>query len=315
MTGRAGTVTVIEEPVMRNYARMAKVTFWAVSVITGLVALLALSSIMAPFVAALLGAVIGSVTGLVTAALVIAWPVLRVIWWWLPEITAISGLTAGWIELASHTDLIVRTVVTVAAVGIPAALRPVRRWLIALAWCLASRHRIRTCFSEFIITNRYGTLPLVLGARPTPAGERLWIWLRPGLSLADVQDRSEQVAVACWASSVVIDQAGKANSAILRIDIKRRDPLNGVVISPLREFVAGFVPGHRPEPRVIPTALDLTDVSADDVTPTKEQRIPKTTSPTQWPDKPGGTLTGVVVDKATRPPSATYDYDDISDYI
>jgi hypothetical protein len=54
-----------------------------------------------------------------------------------------------------------------------------RRFPGALAWCQISRHRIRTCFYEFIITSRTGTLPLILGARPTPAGERLWVFCAP----------------------------------------------------------------------------------------------------------------------------------------
>ena len=98
---------------------------------------------------------------------------LRAIWWWLPELAVTGGLATGWVELAGHTALV-------------APPHPHRRHgrrsrplsgrcgaaSTALAWCLVSRHRIRTCFSEFIITNRTGSLPLILGARPTPAGER-----------------------------------------------------------------------------------------------------------------------------------------------
>src|SRR5260221_11566993 len=99
------------------------------------------------------------------------------------KFTAASGLITGWIELAAHTNLISRLIIVAAAAGIPAALRPVRRRLLALCWCLITRHRLRTCFSEFIITNRYGSLPLILWAQPTAVGERIWIWLRPGLAL------------------------------------------------------------------------------------------------------------------------------------
>jgi hypothetical protein len=180
MLGRAGTVTVIEEPVMRNYARMAKVAFWVVSLIAGLLAMLILSAVLSALAAVVAAVVIGPVIGAAAWAFVIVWPVLRAIWWWLPEITVTAGLAAGWLELASCTGLIVRITVVVLVLGVPAAIGPVRRRITALGWCLVSRHRIRTCFSEFIITNRYGTLPLILWARPTPAGERLWIWLRPG---------------------------------------------------------------------------------------------------------------------------------------
>jgi hypothetical protein len=312
MPGRAGTVTVIEEPVMRNFARMAKVAFWVVSFVTGLLVLLTLSALVPPFVAVVLAVVIGPVVGLVTAAFIIAWPVIRAIWWWLPEITVIAGLAAGWVELASCTGLIVRTLVTLLVVGVPAVIGPVRRWVIALGWCLVSRHRIRTCFSEFIITNRYGTLPFILAARPTPAGERMWIWLRPGLSVDNVVERSDQIAVACWAASVVIDRASATNSALLRIDIKRRDPLNAVVDSPLKGLVAGFIPGRMPDTPVIPTALDLTDVPAEDVTTPREPRGPKTASPPRWPSAPVGILTGTAVKEEH---TDSRDSDDISDWI
>ena len=174
-----------------------------------------------------------------------AWPVLRAIWWWLPELAVTGGLAVGWVELAGHTALIPRLLLTAALAGIPAAIGPVRRGIYRMAWCLVSRHRIRTCFSEFIITNRTGSLPLILPARPTPAGERMWVWLRPGLCLADVQDRAEEIAAACWATAVVADLASASNSALVRIDIKRRDPLTGTVGSPLAQLLSGALPARR----------------------------------------------------------------------
>jgi hypothetical protein len=313
MLGRAGTVTVIEEPVMRNYARMAKVAFWVVSLIAGLLAMLILSAVLSALAAVVAAVVIGPVIGAAAWAFVIVWPVLRAIWWWLPEITVTAGLAAGWLELASCTGLIVRITVVVLVLGVPAAIGPVRRRITALGWCLVSRHRIRTCFSEFIITNRYGTLPLILWARPTPAGERLWIWLRPGLSVKDIQDRSEQIATACWASSVIIDRADPSNSALLRIDIKRRDPLTAVIDSPLKAAAAGFIPDSMPGTPVVPTALDLTDVTADEVT-TAGPRRPKTVTQPRWPDVPGAALTGTVVTPDEYASSAD-DEDDTEDWI
>ena len=315
--GRRGTVTVIEEPVLRNYARLAKVTFWVVSVVAGLLAAIILSAMMRPVIAGFLAILIGPVIGFTAAALVIAWPVIRAIWWWLPEIAIAAALTAGWLELASRTGLILRAVVVVLVLGVPAAAGPVRRRIVALGWCLVSRHRIRTCFSEFIITNRYGTLPLILWARPTPAGERLWIWLRPGLSVSDVQGRADQVAAACWASCVVIDRANPSNSALVRIDIKRRDPLKAVIESPLTAAAAGFTPDPDQDTPVVPAALDLTDVTAEDVTPAAARR-PKTTTPPRWPDAPAGaaTLTGVVISPEEYASLAEPgDGDDVSDWI
>jgi hypothetical protein len=313
LPGRSGTVTVIEEPVRRNYARMAKVAFYVVAIIAGLLAALILSAMLSAPSTILLGILIGVATGAVAWTLVRAWPVLRVIWWWLPEITVAAAFVTGWLELVSCTGLLLRTVVVVLVLGVPAAIGPVRRWIIALGWCLISRHRIRTCFSEFIITNRYGTLPLILGARPTPAGERLWIWLRPGLSVKDIQDRAEQIATACWSSSVVIDRASPSNAAFVRIDVKRRDPLTAVIDSPLKARLPWPILDTNRETPVVPTALDLTDVTADEVT-TAGARRPNAVPPRKWPDAPAAALTGTVTGPEEYASSDDPE-DDISDYI
>ena len=184
---------------------------------------------------------------------------------------------------------------------------PVRRRLCALAWCQVSRHRIRTCFNEFIITNRTGSLPLVLGAHPTPAGERLWVFLRPGLSLADIQQRADKIAAGCWASTVIADQARSANAALVRIDIKRRDPLTGTSTSPLKTVIGGIIPARKPVPAPPPVALDLidvpTDVPDDVLTPSKNgtgtQARPK------WPNAPA---------RRDAQPAST-DADELTDWL
>jgi hypothetical protein len=312
--GRNGTVTIIEEPVMRNYARMAKITLWVAGISSGLLTELITLTMLPPFWSVLAALLVGFVVGSVASAAVLVWPVLRVIWWWLPEIAiaavVFGSLNIGWLELTwHHVILALRIIITLAVLGTPAAFRPVRRNVKAIAFCLISRHRIRTCFSEFIITNRYGTLPLILWAKPTPAGERLWIFLRPGLAVSDVQDRADQIAVACWASSVVIELADPSNSALLQIDVKRRDPLTEVTTSPITKLATGFIPRTRPEPSTAPAALDLTDVAPDDVIDGKPVIPPaKAAVPTRpkWPSAP-----------AAVPPQAddsAADYD-VSDYI
>ena len=300
---RGGTVTVIEQPVMRNYMRKARIVFWIVLVSVGLLAATILSSKWQPVVALIVGALIGLVLGAIAASIVAAWPVIRVIWWWLPELSLIGGLVTGWAELASHTGLVLRLVAVTALIGVPAAIGPVRRNLYALAWCQISRHRIRTCFNEFIITNRTGTLPLILGARPTPAGERLWVFLRPGLSLADIQQRADKLAAGCWANTVIADQASPSNSALVRIDIKRRDPLTGTIGSPLKTVIGSVIPVRKPDASPPPVNLDLTDVQAADVIITPKngtsQDRPK------WPNVP-----------ARRDPEpVSPQHDDVSDWI
>ena len=187
---------------------------------------------MAPILALLAGAAIGLAAAAIIAALVIAWPVLRALWWWTPEIGLTLGLVTGWVDLADHTTLPIRLVVVVPIIGVPAAIPQVRRRVVATLWCLITRHRIRTCFTEFIITNRTGSLPFLLLTLPTSVGERVWIWLRPGLALSDIQDRLDLIAVACWADTAIAESASASNSALIRLDIKRRDALTGAIASP-----------------------------------------------------------------------------------
>ena len=103
-------------------------------------------------------------------------------------------------------------------------------------------------------------------ARPTPAGERVWIWLRPGLSLDDLQDRLDKIAVACWATAALAETASRSNAAFVRLDIKRRDVLTGTITSPLLDMIKSGTPATQRDTTEIPTALDLPQVPASEVT-------------------------------------------------
>src|ERR1700745_2465123 len=218
MFGRSnGTITVIEEPVMRSYRRKAKIVFYVTWVITAVLAATVAASRWHPITALLAGLACGFILGAIAGAIVAAWPVIRAIWWWTPETVITGSLVFGWVELADHTTLIYRLGATVAIVGVPAAVGPVRTRINQVTWCLVTRHRIRTCFSEFIITDRTGSLPLILWARPTPVGERVWIWLRPGLALDALQARLDKIAVACGATAALADAASASNAAFVRV--------------------------------------------------------------------------------------------------
>jgi ABC-type multidrug transport system fused ATPase/permease subunit len=269
---RSGTVTVIDQPVRRSAMRTAKiaaiVTWLAVTLLATTVA----ASYWHPIIALFAGAFIGLAVAFVVAAFVIAWPVLRVIWWWAAEIITALAFVFGWMELAEHTLLLYRLVAVAVIAGLPASIPPVRRRLIGVAWCLIIRHRIRTCFNEFIISNRTGSLPLILWARPTPVGVRTWIWLRPGLALDDIQERLDLIAVACWASSATVEAASERNSAHIRMDFKLRDALTATVNSPLVGLVVSDPPDIERDDMPVPSALDLPDVAAADVAFTRPPR-------------------------------------------
>ena len=275
----SGTITVIEEPVMRSYRRKAKIVFYATWVIVAVLAATVAASKWHPVIALLAGAAAGLITAAIASAIVAAWPVIRALWWWTPETAITGGLIFGWIELAEHTTLLYRLASVAVIVGVPAAIKPVRTRINQVTWCLITRHRIRTCFSEFIITNRTGSLPLILWARPTPVGERVWIWLRPGLAIDDLLNRLDKIAVACWATAAVAEAASRSNAAFVRMDIKRRDALTGTITSPLLELITSGTPAPLRDQADVPTALDLPQVTASEVTPPKPARIPRPDNP------------------------------------
>jgi hypothetical protein len=295
-----GTITVIEEPVLRSYRRKAKIVFYVTWVITAVLAATVAASKWHPITALFAGIAAGLITGCIAGAVVAAWPVLRAIWWWTPETVIIGGLIIGWIELAEHTTLIYRLAAVAVITGVPAAIKPVRVRINALTWCLVTRHRVRTCFSEFIITNRTGSLPLILWACPTPVGERVWIWLRPGLDLDNLLDRLDKIAVACWATAAVAEAASRSNAAFVRLDIKRRDALTRTITSPLLDMIKSGAPATQRDTTGIPTALDLPQVPASEVIPVKPTplRRPDTTPKMPAEASPPAPAPGVPADIA-----------------
>ena len=262
---RTGTVTVIEQKVLRSSARNARMAFIITALIVGILAMTVASDHMHPVLAGLLAAPIAFGTGLMVWTLVRIWPVLRFIWWWLPEISTGMALVYGWIALANATPAPVTLAVMAPLVGIPAAVPAIRRRVFAIAMCFIVRHRLRVCFSQFIIANKSGSLPLILWARPTPVGERVWVYLRPGLSLSRLQSRLDEIAVTCHATSVLVELASESKkAAYLRFDIKRREVLTAKVNSSLPGMVnTDVIPAQYTAPADVPTALDLPDVPAE----------------------------------------------------
>jgi hypothetical protein len=254
------TATVIEARIQHNYARNARVAFYLTGGTVGLLAATIAADYTHPILAALTGAGCGTSAGVFAYAAVRSWPIARWLWWWTPEI--IVGLAAvyGFTALATHTNLYSRAAVVMLLVGVPVTVPGIRRRLVALAWCLIVRHRLRVCFNQFIIANRSGSLPLILWATPTPVGERVHVYLRPGLSITDLEHRLEKIAVACHATAVTVDRASDRTAGHVRLDIKRREVLAATVGSPLVDLVDPTTPLPARAPGELPTALDLPDV-------------------------------------------------------
>jgi hypothetical protein len=261
----SGAVTVIEVSVAHSYARRARVAFYLVAFIGLLAGVVAgtLTSGAHRLVAIVACIVAGVLAGWVVAGVVTVWPVLRSLWHWALEIGLVVGAVFGWTALAVATTPVLALLLTVGMAGGVAAVGPIRRWVIATVWCAVVRHRLRLCFAEFVrATSRVhlANPPLILAARPTPAGERVWVWLRPGLDLTDLEAKTDKLAVACWASEVRVVRASARFAALVRVDIARRDPLTGLVVSPLAGLVPALVAGSPAVPRPRWAGLDLNDV-------------------------------------------------------
>ncbi|WP_433342359.1 hypothetical protein [Micromonospora sp. CA-111912] len=292
-------MTVIEAKVHRSSARNARMAFILTAVIIGVLAAVVAAAYVHPIIALFIGAAVSVPCGALAWLLVRIWPVLRLLWWWTPEIVLAVLLLTGWVQLVTHTPTLVTLAVVAVVLGVPAAVPALRRQVVAWVWCLIVRHRLRVCFAQFIIANQSGSLPLILWAAPTPVGERVWVYLRPGLSLADLEGRLDKIAVTCHASSVLVERASDGNAAYLRFDIKRREVLTATVTSPLADVIDPDAPAtDRPTP-VVPTALDLPDVQAAPIT-----------LPVQ-PKKQAATS----VNGSKPAPAPSSDADDISDWL
>jgi hypothetical protein len=261
----SGAVTVVEVSVAQSAARRSLMVF-RVLALAGLAigVLAALFNQGDPVLAIAIGLAAGVGCGLATAFVVRAWPVLRAVWHWALEIGLAAGLVVGWLALADAVSSWLSLAVLVVLLGLGALLGSVRRWLVMVAWCAIVRHRLRFCFAEFIRTpgqTKVVRAPLILVARPTPAGERVWVWLRAGLDLSDLEDRIGKVAVACWASEVQVVRASRRYAALVRLDIARRDPLTGRVDSVLPSMIPdGFAFDDSQWAGITPSGLDLPDV-------------------------------------------------------
>jgi hypothetical protein len=263
-TRQPGAIAVVEAPVSLAYIKTARITFYVVSIGTALCTATVVSVFAHPVLAVLIGILAGLVCGFVAGLVVRIWPVLRVLWWWSLEITiaglvvlvpaVLARLTWPWLAL---------TIVAIVA-AVAGLVGPVRRFLVTWSYCVVDRHRLRLCFAQIIRSgnrSRAGSLPLMLWARPTPAGERVWLWLRPGLDLDDLDGKTGQLAVACWAGEVRVVRASARHAALIRVDVTRRDPLIDTIGSPLVRLIpASDEAGVPVSPGMPPVGLDLADV-------------------------------------------------------
>lgn len=276
-----GEFAIVEPPVSQWYARRAGVA----ALVVGLAADVLVTAVLSVFCPLLLAVVLGALAGVlcavVAAVLVRVWPVLRSLWWWSIEITAVVVVAGGWVTLAHLFTWWVASAVLLVATAVVFVPRRPRRFVWAWSWCVVVRHRLRLCFATLVRSQvrvtggRPAALPLLLWARPTLAGERVWLWLRPGLALEDLEGKAGLIAVACIARQVRIAPASERYAALLRVDIARRDPLTGRIDSPL----ALLIPSLRTtgedvpvSPAVPPVGLELADIEEPAPEPSRNGR-------------------------------------------
>ncbi|MEU4327741.1 hypothetical protein [Nonomuraea dietziae] len=105
------------------------------------------------------------------------------------------------------------------------AVAPIRRWIIAHAWCLIARHRLqRLCHEAHRLHTKAGRLPLILWIRPTSVGERVHLWLRAGICFEDFEAHLSEIRTACYARDARV-QVTPRHTHLITLDLIRRDTL------------------------------------------------------------------------------------------
>ena len=120
---------------------------------------------------------------------------------------------------------------------------PSRRFLVGHVWCTVTRHRLRACMMQSRVMNYRGYVPWCLWVRPTNVGERVWLLMRPGICVDDLDTRTPQIAAACWARDARV-RAWRRLVSVVLVDVVRRDPLTAgkLVGSPLPSMAGGSAP-------------------------------------------------------------------------
>jgi hypothetical protein len=293
----------------RHNLRTAKMTFWVVGLVGWPVIATIASAITDTALAVVIGLLAALALAVATSFLVWAWPVLRILWHWAAEIILGVGMLGAYLALTQLAVWWLALTILALGVGGPLLLPFTRTAVLPVAWCAVSRHRLRLCFTAFIRSNRHGTVPFILLARPTPAGERIWVWLRPGLSIEDLEQRRDKIAVACWAKDVRLTPGSKRNSARLRVDITRRNPLTATIGSPLTHLIPDIdQPSEQPVSASVSTALDLPDVpEALFLNPDRTDRPVDT--------KPSASKGSASLSAVNKPNLAATNGDDITDWM
>jgi hypothetical protein len=153
------------------------------------------------------------------------------VWCWrwelgiLASLGALTGLIAASVGIPG--------LIAAAGAGLAASIGllcwpPARHRIIARFWCIVTPHRIRAGCINMWVQSRGGRLPVVLRCTPQYYGERVLVWLRTGLTAADVLAARDALAVACMAKEVrVIPDPSRAY--LITLEVVRRPDMERTV--------------------------------------------------------------------------------------
>jgi hypothetical protein len=132
--------------------------------------------------------------------------------WWLLDAHVAAGMGA-WLILAGFFVLV-------------AAWPRTRRLVTRRVRCVVTRHQLRASLVGSGVMTHEGRLPRLLWARPTPVGEQVWLWMRPGLSGRHLERITDELASGCWAREVRVHVHPRW-TVLVRVETVRHDPLHG----------------------------------------------------------------------------------------
>jgi hypothetical protein len=146
------------------------------------------------------------------------------VWRFRTELAVLaSGPVTGW-ALAYAASLVWALITLTGLVLAVFALPWPRRFLVRRAWCVLTRHRLQRVFYETRMHTRSGRLSLILWIRPTPVGERAWVWCRAGICAEDLEAHTPEMAAACYARETRVAKSPRW-AQLVTVDVVRRDTL------------------------------------------------------------------------------------------
>lgn len=147
-------------------------------------------------------------------------------WLWRSrvELTALTVCITTYLWLDAYLPMWGVWATLLGIMALIALTPPLRRFTHTRLMCVITRHRMRSCLNQVRAYNHDGHLPWFLWTRPTGVGERVRLWMRPGIAARDIEAAADHLAASCYAREVRVAVSRKV-AAMVTVDVIRRDPL------------------------------------------------------------------------------------------